>query len=367
VLTGALRSAAPRCAGRSAALAGALRSAAPRCAGRSAALAGARRRRAGFSLVELIVAIGALGLVVFFTLGSFTAQHQTYVVVDQVSEAQQNTRAIASLLERDIRSAGYMVSDGAAVCGADRADAADDLYLSDADAILPIDLLPDADRSRDLGAEVQAGYSGGITEALTVDDVVLDGTASYDTDGDGVADSDFQVGGGAILADVSDPGRGVRCGVVTAVAPATGVTVGFLAGTSFGTGGELRLVPAHVYRVVDPGGGGPLQLQRDGLVLAKDVEDLQVAWLYDDDEDGQVDAGEYRGEAGSALDPTAVDGSRLRELRFNLVVRTAAEDPRGSAVGTGQSLENRTANLAADDGRRRRIHTSTVRVRNVAL
>ncbi len=325
------------------------------------------RRSAGFSLIELVVAVGALGLVVFFTLGSFTAQHQTYVVVDQVSEAQQNTRAIAALLERDIRSAGYMVSDGAAVCGADRDDAADDLFLSDADAILSIDLLPDADRSQDLGAQVQAGYTGGTSETLAVDDVVLDGTPSYDTDGNGVADSDFQVGGGAILSDVSDPSRGVRCGIVSAVVPGASVSVNFRAGTSFGTGGDLRLVPAHVYRVVTPGGGGPIELQRDGLVLAKDVEDLQVAWLYDDDGDGQVDAGEYRGAAGSSLDPTAVDGERLREVRFNLVVRTAAEDPRNAAVGTGQALENRTDNVAADDGRRRRIHTSTVRVRNVAL
>jgi prepilin-type N-terminal cleavage/methylation domain-containing protein len=325
------------------------------------------RRRAGFSLIELIVAIGALGLVVFFTLGSFTAQHQTYVVVDQVSEAQQNTRAIAALLERDIRSAGYMVPDGGSVCGADRGDAADDLFLSDADAILPIDLLSDDDRSRELGAEVQSGYTGGTSQSMTVDDVVIDGTPSYDTDGDGVADSDFQVGGGAILTDASDSGRGVRCGLVTAVAGSTGVTVSFPANTSFGTGGDLRLVPAHAYRVVDPGGGAPLELQRDGLILAKDVEDLQIAWLYDDDGDGQVDAGEYRGEAGSALDTTAVDGAFLREVRFNLVVRTALEDPRNAAVGTGQSRENRATNLAGDDGRRRRIHTSTVRVRNVAL
>lgn len=322
------------------------------------------RRLAGFSLIELVVAVGALGLVVFFTLGSFTAQHHTYVVVDQVSEAQQNTRAIAALLERDTRNAGYMVSDGASVCGVDRDDGPDDLYLSDADAILAIDLLSDDDRSRDLEAEVQSGYTGGASQTLGLDDAVIDGTASYDTDGDSVADSDFQVGGGAILTDASDSSRGVRCGLVTAVVGAS-VTVSFVS-TSFGTGGDLRLAPAHVYRVVDPG-GGPLELQRDGMILAKDVEDLQVAWLYDDDADGQVDANEYRGEAGNSLDTTAVDGANLRELRFNLVVRTALEDPRNPAVGTGQSLENHTASLAGDDGRRRRIHTSTVRVRNVAL
>jgi len=43
------------------------------------------RRNAGFTLVELLVSAAAMAIVIFYTLGTFTVQHQTYTVVDQVS------------------------------------------------------------------------------------------------------------------------------------------------------------------------------------------------------------------------------------------------------------------------------------------
>ena len=60
----------------------------------------------GFTLIELLVALGLLSVVLLFVFGTFTYQHGTYTVVDQVSEAQQNSRAIARLIERDVRNAG---------------------------------------------------------------------------------------------------------------------------------------------------------------------------------------------------------------------------------------------------------------------
>ncbi len=49
-----------------------------------------RRRRQGFSLVELMVALATLGLVATLALRTFTNQHRTYVVIDDVSEVQQS-------------------------------------------------------------------------------------------------------------------------------------------------------------------------------------------------------------------------------------------------------------------------------------
>jgi prepilin-type N-terminal cleavage/methylation domain-containing protein len=54
--------------------------------------------RRGFTLVELLVAIGLLAVVLLFVFDTFTYQHATYSVVDQISEAQQNSRAIARLV-----------------------------------------------------------------------------------------------------------------------------------------------------------------------------------------------------------------------------------------------------------------------------
>ena len=98
-------------------------------------------REGGFTLIELVVALAITFMVVFYTLATFTYQHQTYIAVEQVSETQQNSRAIASLIERDIRNAGYQVPSPAATCGADSNAASDVLYLSDADAIRQIDLV----------------------------------------------------------------------------------------------------------------------------------------------------------------------------------------------------------------------------------
>ncbi len=329
------------------------------------------RRERGFSLIELLVAIGVMGVVVLYALGTFTYQHQTYVVVDQVSEVQQNIRAAASLIERDLRSAGYMVPPEAAACGADNTASADSLFTSDTDAILTVDALPADFASEELAAAVESAVgavNAGSAIGFTVEDVVIDGTPSYDLNGDGVNESDFRVGAGAILADVANPGRGVACGVVTAVTAPGSVSVSFQTGLGGAAAlpAQFVLVPAHVYAVVTPP-GDVSQLRRDGVALAKDVEDLQVAWFYDDDGDGQEDAGEMRGVVGTAYNTTLVDGNDLREVRVNLVARTREDDPRNPLnAGTGQTPENRSAASAAgDDGRRRRSHTSIVRLRNL--
>ncbi len=332
-----------------------------------------QRPAQGFTLIELMVSLAAMAMVVFYTLGTFTLQHQTYVVVDQVSEAQQNARAVATLLERDIRNAGYMVPPEAASCGDDNTTTPDSLFVSDTDAILPADQLPAAVAATELGAEVVsaiASVNSGTVLTMTVDDVIIDGTASYDTDSNGTNDSDFRVNAGAILVDSANPGQGVACGFVTQVTPPNSVRVTFETGLSGTTSvpSDYILVPAHAYAIATP--GGLPELQRDGVTLARDTEDLQVAWFYDDDQDGQLDnPGETRGVVGTPYNTTLVDGNDLREVRVNLVLRTSADDPRRPTdAGTGQVRENRTsASAPGDDGRRRRVHTATVRVRNLSL
>ena len=334
-------------------------------------------RAQGFSLVELMVALATTAVVVVYAMQTFTSQHRTYVVIDDVSETQQGLRAIASLIERDIRNAGYMVPPAAAACGVDRTDAPDLLFVSDSDAILPCCSPPEpAGRALDrtlspspLAATTTGSYSVGAA-AVSLNDVILDGDATYDSDGDGIRDSDFQVGAGAILVDIANPERGVACGFVTAVNGTSSIDVDFVAaldnsGVST-SGTELRVVPAHVYEVRDV--AGTPRLERDGLMLAKDVEDLQVAFYYDDDGDGEVDApGEMRGVPGVAYDSQAIDGSDLREIRFNVVSRTPGVDPRNpDAAGAGQSTENRTVGVPGADGHRRRVQTATVRLRNVS-
>ena len=73
------------------------------------------RRRGGFTIIELMIAMAVLLVVVAYLTEMLTRQGRAYTVVDQVTEAQQNLRAIGELLERELRVTGLMVPEGAAV------------------------------------------------------------------------------------------------------------------------------------------------------------------------------------------------------------------------------------------------------------
>lgn len=376
------------------------------------------RRRSGFSLMEMVVTLAVLGMVTFFLTDLLVRQSRTYTVVDDVSEAQQSLRAVSGLIERELRATGFMVPAAAAVCGWDMPNTAgsdqtpDVLYVTDADAIDPTDR-----SSPELqAADVLAGFTGTGMDTLQLSTLVVDGTAAdgsgfYDLDGDGLGDSDFlhtvtpARNGGVIVVDRANPDRGAACGVLTDVDEATStITVDFeldglpntpaggaapggtpLAALAAGAA-DLVAVPAHVYWVNPNAPNGPPQLLRDGMVLANDVEDLQVAYFFDEDDDGEVSgldpslpdypphsATEYPGSAANGFSSdyqsSEWDNRDLREVRVTVVTRTRGEDPDvlanpALANSVVQSFENRPAGAVAD-GFRRRALTLAVKPRNV--
>ena len=366
----------------------------------------ALRRRSGFSLMEMVVTLGVLGMVTFFLTDLLVRQSRTYTVVDDVSEAQQSLRAVTGLIERELRSTGFMVPAAAIVCGWDMPSVAasdqtpDVLYVTDADAIDP------TGRSslNDQAAAVTSGFTGTGEDALVLatlvvggSPLVVDGSPFYDLDGDGVAESDFLYtvaparSGGVIVVDRANPDRGAACGVITDIDTGTNtVTVDFEVrnapnapagagaapgGTPLGAGApaDLVAVPAHVYWVNPNAPNGPPQLIRDGMVLATDVEDLQLAFFFDGVNTGTIDAGEYRGSMSAGGLPYDYqskdeDHSLLREVRVTVVARTRTEDPDvlvnpDLANSVMQAAENRPVG-AVVDGFRRRTITLTVRPRN---
>jgi len=346
-------------------------------------------RRAGFSLIELMVATAVLAVVVMYLTQTFITSQRTYSVVDQVSEAQQNLRIIGDLIERDLRLAGYMVPRQAAVCGVDNQNAPDVLYVSNADVILPVsDLETEASNSGnngllqgDFGAPINllgAWPSGnGVNLNLQRDWVDVDPGAGNP--------GDFTVGQGVIVVDRdSGAGRSV-CGTITRVS-GNSLTVDF--DTGAGPPGGLSdavAVPAHVYRIVQ-NAGQPSQLVRDGVVLANDVEDLQFSLFVDLDDvngdgvlegDGLLDPGEFLGDTGDAVgdgvavpyDATNVNNGQIRQVQISFAVTTREEDPLPEAPQQQmQVIGNRNpASIPAADQRRRRVHTTNVRVRNVNI
>lgn len=321
------------------------------------------QRQGGFTLLELLIVAAIMGVASIYMFETVTAGNRTYTVLEQVTDSQQSVRVIADLMERDVRHAGFMVPQGAGICGVDNTASPDVFFVSDADAIDPGN-----DVARYEGPRLTGGVTNvsGTTVTVGLTSLIVEPSpptrAAYDTNGDGTNDSDFRVGGGVIVMDVNDPGRGTVCGTIKTIALAgTTITIDPVATAALsGPTGATRLVavPAHEYRIANGD-----KLYRDGLLIAHGVEDLQLAYFFDANGNAQVDAGEMRGTTAGTDDYSAqaTDASDLAEVRLNLVVRTRAEDD--GFTGKPQAMENRAA--GADDGFRRRVYVSTVMPRNM--
>jgi len=317
-------------------------------------------RNSGFTIIELMIASVIVAIVMVFTMQMFTVNNRAYVKIDSVVDTQQSVRAIASILERDLRHAGMMVPEAAGVCGVDSTTAPDLVYISDYTAIDPSNALGVFDGAKFSNV---TQVTSGTGNSLVLDSLVIEaGTPgpAYDTDGNGVKDSDFRVNGGVIVTDLGNPGRGSACGVVTAVDLASDtITVniksqplGALAGAA-----DMIAVPALEYRIDSN------KLYRNNLLLAEGVEDLQAVYFLDTNGNNALDAGELYGISGNNYSAKTSDASELRAVRFNVVTRTRLPDDEFTQ-GYFQATENRAA-IAGQDGYRRRVHTAIVRMRNI--
>lgn len=326
-------------------------------------------RRRGFSLIELMIAVAVVSMISIYMSYSLTVNEQAYQAVDQTVESQQNLRAVMDLLERDVRHAALMMPEAASSCGVDQTNGPDTLYLSDGSAVDP-----GSDTSEFPGVDITAAVTlqtlGVAT--LVLDQMVVESTApfraSVDTNGDGTPDSDFRPGGGVIIFDAANPDLGTACGRIRNLNAATQTLVVDLVAAFDSAPVDPRVLPANEYRIVGT------DLQWNGIVLSGNIEDLQVAWIFDTDGDNVVDAGEVYGakggtqyrSSGPTSGTTHENAADLRELRVGLVARSRRDD---DEFGTGQpqALENRNAGAFVSDGYRRRSVSARLRLRNLGM
>lgn len=340
------------------------------------------KRRHGYSLIEILIATAILGIVMFGLMATFTANQKTHVTVDQVTVTQQNLRVVAEIIESDLRMSGYMVPGHAAICLGDSGTGPDTLYLSDSRAILSV-------------ADIQSQDSGLLGSELAVP--VTNISSGMSVGGAGMtlvlserwvdigSDPDFTVGAGIMVVDKNDSEGRVVCGTIMSLTNGSGDGVTLVVdfdtpAVTFGSGSsaEIAAIPALVYRIVEPGGGSTdrYQLRRNGVLVANDVEDMQLVLFFDSDDDGIVEPGEVEGDDGSTVgdgvsishSPALADGRELKQVRLNLVMSTEREDPDQRApLSQPQVTGNRDpGSLAAPDRKKRRVYQSTIRLRNVS-
>jgi len=330
-------------------------------------------RRGGFTLIEMLTVVAIFALVVIYVGQTLTVNERAYHTVENTSESQQNLRVFGEMVEDDMRHAGMMVSRDAGVCGRDYTNAPDILYVSDAAAIDPQDKI--APYAGPTVTSAQTNLTTGSPFAttaitLTLSSLMVEPTPpslpAYDTNNDGTADSDFRVNGGVIVFDSSNSARGTACGRITAVdiAAKTISVKGVAAMGAAGASPVLVAIPANEYYV------NGTQLLWNGIVLAEGIEDFQIGYVFDFDDDNRIDTApdELRSWATSGIGSTAYTSSErpareLRELRLGIVSRSRMPDPNFS--GQPQALLNRAA-ITTNDHYRRRTYESRVVLRNLA-
>ena len=323
------------------------------------------RKEAGFTLLELLIAVTVMVIVTSQLFMVFSSQKRTFSASQRTLDVQEDARLVLDLVAFDARQAGFMVPRIAGVSSEDGgADDPDRLCVSDPSYF---DYPPPAGPGSVLDNRGEHYTTTGVTalgvNSVTVTTLDIDGSFAFD----GSDANDFGVPGvGVIVAD----GQKSLCARLESINGNVLTLDRDLPGL---TQAAVRVAPAVIYEV-----DGTDTLTRNGMTLATSVEDLQVEyWVDNQIRNGQID-GAPTGDAATefpihdlnANPGWTVDPSRIRRFRVSVLTRTDMREV--NADGTekimGTSGRPALANRAADavpDGFQRRRFVSSVMPKNL--
>lgn len=302
-------------------------------------------RRAGFSLVELMVAVVVMAIVTSQLLLSFSEQHTTSMEHERTIEIQEEARLVTDVILKDLRSGGFMVPKFAAVASNDGGAATTDALCVSDSTIVDATTLPGA--STKFGGARVVGPVVGNAGSVTV------ATSTLDVDSDG--DDDFVIGNGIILA----AGFESHCAqLIGRTNSGTNTILSFSPNTiaGFNAAADDVVVPAIRYSLVVATG----TLSRNSTVLSNNIEDIQTEFGVDVDRDGTIQ------NIGATVEfPIDILDGEEYELVRNVRVHVTAREARPEPLFAGQfpAIANRVAG-AADNFKRRRV-TGDALLRNL--
>ena len=330
---------------------------------------------AGFTLVELLIAVALTGVVSLAVFQLFSTQERAFSIQDQVGEMQQNVRVTMEMITRDARMAGYKISasfaiavynnvaggnvvDGGGVTvGTNSKPATDAVTFSYVDGNSP-----------SYSVNTPGGSMTAANFTICVEDAYITGNninASFPYQV-GTVVGVYSTGGFQFIqiTQTSTPG-GPGCN-----AGYTKVKMNFSSGQSpinlpggiddvcNGNCNNPQPILAEMITrtyfvdntnqlmVSQPVAGGGYNPQP----LAENIEDLQLHYFLSGG--GESDA------------PTTAQIANIQQIRVNVLGRTARQDDR-VANFTQTAIEDGVAQ--GPDGYRRRLLTSRVKVRNLGL
>jgi type IV pilus assembly protein PilW len=302
----------------------------------------------GVTLVELMIAI-VIGMILIGSIyGSFISQQRSFTAQDQVAEMNSTSKISLDMIVNDIRETGFGVPDAGTyninsftnvITATDSTTAPDQITLlggfrragtlcsngagavispNDIQLILrrPSDssewIINNGDRGNISfaglnSAVITNGPGTGVRETITIQNPIGKAFPRYtDSNGNGVCDD----------------GEGVPVYVVEDI--------------------TYQVVGTQLLRIRRLNGGSP-----DTDVIAENIEDFQMAYAYDTDNNGVINpATEFYNV------PPATH--RLLRIRVNILASTARRDPNFQGQGNPPAtIENRNHAATNDDFRRR--------------
>lgn len=321
-----------------------------------------RHPEAGFSLVEVMVALIILTIAMTAVFATFISQQQSFTVQNRVAEMQQNLRQAVEYLSRDIRLAGYGIPDnvsipnGVVVTGVTSIRS---LYAKDnttgPDQIYILYMFDMDSNQRPTNLSSPMATSGATISTMdNVSGRFVDNELILVTDNTNTTGDLYQISGTPTGTTISLNGSSYN------VHP------------NFPSGGYLSNPPAMVAKArfvryfidntTDPA-HPTLMVQRLGSTapqpVADDIEDMQLTYGLDTNADGNVDA--WRNEVGGPNLSVPAEIPQVRQVRLRFIARTRL--PEAGWSETRPALGNRAAGTTPD-GYRRRTYEIVIDVRN---
>jgi prepilin-type N-terminal cleavage/methylation domain-containing protein len=296
----------------------------------------------GVTLIELMIVLVIAAILVGGIYTLFATQQRSYFVQDRVAGIQQDARAVLTIMARDIRMAGLAVGVGGAT---GFTDGTTPFAISGFNfAVNPTN----SDSAPDSLTVVLGVNELGTVQSIAGTLVTLDNNVASDN---------------TFVAFDLQPGRLYQATPDdTNVMPVTNFP-----GGDTTVGGKAYGVQAITYQVQNGtlqravNAGTPQPMAGDGETTV--VEDLQFAYQV------EGDAGWYNDPSTDF--PAGTNQANIEMVRISINVRTAVEDATvadadAAAQFDQPALEDHTTTgLNTDDGFRRRVYTTVVKVRNL--